>query len=193
VITDELNVEADTLYYVTFVNESAAICINAYDPDNDVVSISTIEVAEGNAEIMDTDSANLCFDIVPGINFLGQVSVILAVRDNGVPAMYDSVIVSLWVEPKLEFSQAISPNNDGINDFLVITGIEKFPGNTLTVFNRWGDIVYSKESYNNEIDVWEGQAFYNGSKTNASEGTYFYILEIEGYSKPIKGFVVLKR
>jgi hypothetical protein len=44
------------------------------------------------------------------------------------------------------------------------TNIERFPGSTLKVFNRWGTVVYESESYKND---WTGE--------DQSEGTYFYV------------------
>lgn len=193
VIVDDLTNPADTLYVATFVNESLEVCLDVFDPDNDIISIASIELADGNAEIVHADPENLCFEITPGLDFLGQILIRVRVQDNGSPVLSDSVVAVLWVEPKFEFSQAISPNNDGINDFLIITGIDQFPDNQITIFNRWSDIVYQKAGYNNLDDVWLGQSETSYGSVVAPDGTYFYILEISGYPRPIKGFVVLKR
>ena len=191
VITDETNNPADTLYYYTFINEPAEICINASDPDADEVSITSILVNEGDVEIQGQSPGTLCFDAVPATDFMGYATITLTIQDDGSPVLYNSAVIVLIVEPKFEFSQAISPNGDGINDFLTITGIDRFPDNTLTIFNRWGDIVYLKKGYDNLNNVWEGRTETTGDFV--PEGTYFYILEIKGYKKLVKGFVVLKR
>ncbi len=193
VIVDNLANPTDTLYVATFVNESLEVCLDVLDPDDDIISIVSIELADGDAEIVQGTSENLCFEITPGLNFLGQIIVRVKVQDNGSPVLSDSVTVMLWVEPKFEFSQAISPNNDGINDYLVITGINQFPNNQITIFNRWSDIVYQKDGYDNLDDVWLGQSETSYGSVVAPDGTYFYILQIDGYPRPIKGFVVLKR
>ena len=65
---------------------------------------------------------------------------------------------------------AVSPNNDGKNDFFYIANIEDFPDNTLQIFNRWGNLVFETEEYEND---WNGT--YGGSR-NLPDGTYFYLL-----------------
>ncbi len=59
----------------------------------------------------------------------------------------------------------ITPNGDGKNDEFFITGLEK--GTKLTIFNRWGDVVFTTNNYNND---WGGK--------NLTEGVYFYVLDL---------------
>jgi gliding motility-associated-like protein len=87
----------------------------------------------------------------------------------------------------LEIPQGFSPNNDGKNDFFVVHGIEAYPKNVLTIYNRWGNIIYSKEGYLNE---WDGLSN-NGEKL--PDATYFAILEVNGGDIVLKGFVELRR
>ncbi len=193
IIVDEYGNSTDTLFYDTFANESAEICLNVYDRENEEVRLTQILVQTSNADILRPSGESLCFEISPEIDFIGQVYVQAFVSDNGIPELGDSVIISLWVEPKLEFSSAISPNEDGINEFLTIAGIDKFPDNKVSVFNRWGDIIYEKKGYDNQDGIWTGQSLNSFGSDIAPDGTYFYVLEITGYSKLIKGYVVLKR
>ncbi|MBL7896353.1 MAG: gliding motility-associated C-terminal domain-containing protein [Bacteroidia bacterium] len=87
----------------------------------------------------------------------------------------------------LEMPQGFSPNNDGKNDFFVVHGIEAYPDNKLTIYNRWGNIVYSKEGYLNE---WDGQSNNGQELPNA---TYFAILEVNKGEIVLKGFVELRK
>ena len=73
----------------------------------------------------------------------------------------------------------LTPNGDGINDALVIVGIEEHPDNVVLIFNRWGGKVSEIKGYNNEEKAFRG--FSNaGLMLNNSEvvpsGTYFYVL-----------------
>ncbi|MNY06367.1 hypothetical protein D3C86_1391210 [compost metagenome] len=63
----------------------------------------------------------------------------------------------------------ITPNNDGVNDFLRFDFSEK-TAVKLDVMNRWGNLVYSEASYKN---TWGKEA------ENLSEGVYYYILTDE--------------
>ncbi len=59
-----------------------------------------------------------------------------------------------------------TPNGDDNNQYFEIQGVERYPGSTLKVWNRWGTIVYESENYKNR---WNGDEL--------PEGTYFYVFE----------------
>lgn len=88
----------------------------------------------------------------------------------------DSLLVSISTDPNctIETVSGFSPNDDGVNDYWVIQGIEGFSDNTVTIYNRWGDIVFQESGYDNDLIKWDG--LYNGQKLGA--GTYFYLIEI---------------
>ena len=75
----------------------------------------------------------------------------------------------------------ITPNGDGLNDQLVIGAIERFPDNTLRIFNRWGVEVFKEENYGQPgSEPFRGYS--NGRVVIDSgellpTGTYFYVLE----------------
>jgi gliding motility-associated-like protein len=92
---------------------------------------------------------------------------------------------------------AFTPNGDGINDFFEIIGIELYPGNTITIVNRWGNKVYEAQNYG--IDTypvfWDGYAN-TGSTFLGNElptGTYYYILDLGNGQQPIAGSIYLDR
>ncbi len=100
-------------------------------------------------------------------------------------------------EPLIESEYGFSPNGDGINDFWEIKGIENSPVNTVNIYNRWGDMVFSISNYDNQTNVFRGEAnklLKSGAGTLPS-GTYFFDIQITGTHnlKKLKGFVVLKR
>lgn len=64
-------------------------------------------------------------------------------------------------------TNVFTPNGDGINDFLKFDLVEIYPGSKLSVFNRWGKLIYNNNNYFND---WDGEDF--------KEGTYFYVLDI---------------
>jgi gliding motility-associated-like protein len=92
-----------------------------------------------------------------------------------------------------EIPAGISPNGDGVGDVLIITNVELFPYNNITIFNRWGNIVYEKYSYKNE-DPWDGTTKSTSVLTGEKvlEGTYFYLFD-KGDGSPVRnGYIIVK-
>ena len=105
---------------------------------------------------------------------------------------------TIKVEPvKLKIPNVFTPNGDGVNDYFIISldngsgtpnggntrdgGGEVleyenyeplsryYESSELTIFNRWGRIVYHSKDYQNN---WDGDGL--------SDGTYFYVLKCHG-------------
>ena len=93
---------------------------------------------------------------------------------------------------ELTVHQGISPNGDGINDFLLIEGITAYPDNKLTIMNRAGQVIFEAKSYDNSTKVFDGHS----TKTGAMQlpGTYFYSLDysVKGVAVHKTGYIVLK-
>ena len=64
------------------------------------------------------------------------------------------VNIPTQADPGFVFNQ-FSPNGDGVNDFLVIRDIATFPGNSIRIFNRYGQQVYEASEMTND-QVWDG-------------------------------------
>lgn len=69
---------------------------------------------------------------------------------------------------------AVSPNNDGKNDYLRIDNINALTNNRVEIFNRWGTKLFETSNYDSNGNVFRGYSK-NGSKLLPS-GTYFYVL-----------------
>jgi len=63
-------------------------------------------------------------------------------------------------ENRLVFPNLITPNGDGKNDVFEIRNISLFPDATLSIFNRWGEEVYSTANYQNDWKDKDGVYFY---------------------------------
>ncbi len=89
--------------------------------------------------------------------------------------------------------QGFSPNGDGVNDLFVIRGLELYPNNGFTVFNRWGDQVFSASPY---LNNWDGTAT-SGVRVGGTVlpiGTYFYIFTLgDGSNTVLKGTIYLNK
>ena len=132
---------------------------------------------------LDSDNDGITDDIEAGDDW------VLDCDDDGTPNYLDqdrcSIIVPL----------GFSPNGDYDNDLWIIEGINQYAGNKVKVYNRWGNLVYEKDGYDNEMVVWTGQS--EGKLTiggqEVTDGSYFYVIELGDSSKPIRGYVVVKR
>lgn len=101
----------------------------------------------------------------------------------------DNVLVTV-IPYCVKVMNAFTPNGDGINDkWLVTNGAACTKQIIAKVFNRYGELVYSNENYNND---WDGK--YKGKPV--ADGTYYYVLQyrlINGNSIPVKGDVTILR
>jgi len=94
------------------------------------------------------------------------------------------VASAILTEPLvLEMPSGISPNGDALNDQFVVHGLEAYPVNTISIYNRWGNLVFEKDHYANN---WEGET--NDGAT-LPDGTYFVVLQINGGDITLKGYV----
>ncbi len=90
----------------------------------------------------------------------------------------------------------ITPDGDGINDEWIIQGITGFPDNIVSIYNRWGILVYRQVGYNNLTRFWEGQNNTNNTlkNPNLADGTYFYVIDF-GIDRinGVTGYILLRR
>lgn len=130
------------------------------------------------------------------IHRLGTVRITASQGGDGNHEPAETVTVTVRVvDPEAELpmrvSKVVSPNGDGINEYLIIEGIKDYPDNKVMVFNRNGTVLYEAKGYNN------GSIAFRGISTGQqllSAGTYFYVAEIRvnGQWKYEKGWFVLR-
>lgn len=81
---------------------------------------------------------------------------------------------------------------DGSNDFcgsvpqnnvFSLPCLELYPGNMMTIWDRWGRKCYSTENYH--LNPWDGG--------NQSTGVFYYVCELPGDKDPVKGYFQLAR
>jgi gliding motility-associated-like protein len=80
--------------------------------------------------------------------------------------------INIFVLPKkaIDVVTGFSPNGDGINDYWKILNIEAFGKCKVSIYNRWGDLIYSTNDYKND---WDGK--HKGKVL--PQGTYYYMIE----------------
>lgn len=82
-------------------------------------------------------------------------------------------------EDDFEIFNAVNPNDSGGNEYFKITGLENYPDNEVTIFNRWGVEVFKTDAYDSKGNVFSGLS--DGrvtikKKKELPEGTYFYVI-----------------
>ncbi len=96
----------------------------------------------------------------------------------------DDVFVKMLKAP--EIPNVFTPNRDGINDTWVIRYLESYPGCTVEVFNRYGQLIFRSIGYSHP---WDGT--FNGKEAPA--GTYYYIVDPKNGRQKMSGFVDIVR
>jgi len=87
--------------------------------------------------------------------------------------------INVFAPCEVVVPNVFTPNSDGENDRFVVEGLEG-TRNTVEVFNRWGQLVYQASNYANN---WEAHGL--------SDGTYYYVIKVEGYSSAFTGHVTI--
>ncbi len=91
------------------------------------------------------------------------------------------------LDPGVYVPDGITPNGDGVNDELIIEGIENYETNELLIFDRWGNLVFQASPYKNS---WDG----NYNSEGLPEGAYYYVLKTDVTNKrTLKGRVYIIR
>jgi len=101
-----------------------------------------------------------------------------------------NIVVNGSTEPcQIIVYNGFSPNGDGTNDVFYIENIGLFPGNSVEIFNRWGQKLAGIKNYDNTSQVWTGTIGASGQQ--APEGTYFYVIDLGNGTAPLKGWLEL--
>jgi gliding motility-associated-like protein len=97
---------------------------------------------------------------------------------------------------------AFSPNNDGLNEIFTIENLENktcYPTNKVSIYNRWGILIYETEEYDNTFNAFKGISEGRTTIKKSDElpsGTYYYILDYtddQGKKHNKDGYLYLSR
>ncbi|AZQ57577.1 gliding motility-associated C-terminal domain-containing protein [Maribacter sp. MJ134] len=99
----------------------------------------------------------------------------------------------------IEVFNVLTPNGDGVHDVLRIDGLENYPNNDISIYNRWGVSVFTTRAYDTEGNVFDGTSQGRVTVNQDNQlpvGTYFYILNYEepnGETKQLSGYLYINR
>lgn len=113
------------------------------------------------------------------VNSTSTLNTSLVANGNGVYQLTISDVcgniqndqLQIDVEPSctLNIPNVITPDGTGptVNEMFFVENLEKYPGTSLAIYNRWGSKVFESSDYKND---------WNGSK--AVDGVYYYVLTV---------------
>lgn len=135
----------------------------------------------GTAQVSGSD----IIEYTPEAGYDGSDEITYELCLTGCNTMCTRAIVNLQIFPYLDVPNIITPNGDGVNDALEIEGIARFPSNEISVYNRWGAMVFQTQNYQNDwYGTWNGKPL--------PDGTYFYVLEnIESGETLQNGYITI--
>lgn len=88
----------------------------------------------------------------------------------------------------------VSPNGDGVNDFLFIPELEESPNNFLQIYDRYGLKVFEQTNYSNEfVGVSNAANLVIRKDEGLPSGVYFYTLFMIDLNLNYQGFLYLAR
>lgn len=113
------------------------------------------------------------FTFSPVISGAGSFQIGYSIPTNAcaVPASTTIKVNQAPCKPCVEPPKVFTPNGDGFYDKWVVINGTCVKAVKLNVYNRWGGLVYSNNTYNNQ---WDGT--YKGKAL--PDGTYYYVIDV---------------
>ncbi|MFN0049145.1 MAG: tandem-95 repeat protein, partial [Cytophagales bacterium] len=182
------------IFAVGQTETSGNALLNDTDVDGDTLkSIVQTEFTTSNGGLFQINSLGE-FIYTKAANFSGLDSVVYVITDKvgAKDTAYIVFDVPATAVVKSEFvSEGFSPNGDGSNDLWQIKSPADSPKTSVVVYNRWGNLVYKSDEYQND---WNGKAN-QGLKIGEGvpDGTYYYVVDFNNGAKPQIGFITITR
>ena len=169
----------------------------SFSIDEDGINVNSLEIikkTKNGTNFIDKNTSGVAINLTNVVDYSIRDTLIYTVCDNYCICSTDSVLISFRELENILIYEGISPNNDGLNDQLVIENIENYPFNEIEVYNRWGNLVYRNKEYNNTTNFWDGKSS-EGIMLDDEylpSGIYYYIINLGDGSDVIKGQIVIQ-
>ena len=183
----------DSLTTLRFVQGFVNVLANDSDVEFDKLAVNPIAIqAPEHGQYTLSSDGELSY--ISDRYFRGVDILKYSVCDNQNPSLCSEATVFINVgDLPLKVYEAFSPNGDGINDYWRIEGVDFYSDNVVQIFDRYNNLVFQLDGYNNENKMWRGESNHGLTGGKLPEGTYYYAITLENGKSPLKGFVVLKR
>ncbi|WP_275315164.1 PKD domain-containing protein [Tenacibaculum bernardetii] len=163
---------------------SAVTTSGIYDENSGVWSLPLVSI--GDVQILEIEVKVL--DVNDYLNTASLQSL------DQIDSNSDNDSASAEIAPVcLTIHNKFSPNGNGNNDVFYIDCIQNYPNNKLEIFNRWGNVVYSKLGYDNTFGgISNGRAVISKDK-ELPAGTYYYVLDLGDGTKAKVGWLYIAK
>ncbi len=165
VLTDKRICSPETVN-LAVVNPAAGT-YKLYDTNNSSTPLQTNTKGSFNVNVTETRDYYVAYNIGTCISARTRVHVEVILID-------------------VKFGNAFTPNQDGVNDYWKITGLEKFPGSVVQVFTRGGQKVFESKQYATPFEGKQGA-------TQLPAGVYYYIINLNTPCDLLSGNVTIIR
>lgn len=113
-----------------------------------------------------------------------DITYLLTVTSNKGCSDTSSVFIKVLKDPPVP--NIFSPNGDGVHDTWVIPYLDSYPGCTVEVVNRYGNLVFRSVGY---ATPWDGKV----KGRDVPVGTYYYVIDPKNGRKRKAGYVDIIR
>lgn len=157
------------------------------------------QIMEGDTTILEghASGTNVIYNWTPNFNLLTSqllrptatpaenTTYTLHVQSlQGCGTATDDVFVRVF--KKVDIPNAFSPNGDGINEKWILKNIETYPEADISVFNRYGQLLYKAKGSG---QPWDGM--YNGRPLPVA--SYYYVIDLKNNFPKLSGWIMLLR
>jgi gliding motility-associated-like protein len=155
--------------------------------EGDSITLTPITVSENDLRYFWTPAIYLNNDTIesPISKPADTVTYTISITSPG--GCQSSAVLFVQVLSDFVVPNTFTPNHDGINDTWDIPQLPKYPIQWVQVFDRYGQLLYESHGYS--TPGWDGT--YKGHDLPA--GTYYYVIELNGFISPKTGYVTILR
>jgi gliding motility-associated-like protein len=187
----------DDFYLVEEINYSAPYSVldNDSDPNQNILQVEPARLPSQQGGTFEVYKDGF-FTYEPPAYYFGTDTVVYTVCDgvSGAELCTQALVVFNVSTNGIQVYEGISPNNDGFNDTWTIENIERYPDNTVMLFDRYGTLVYEQKSYRNSDTQFAGVANRGINSRNQllPDGTYYYKISLGENGQVVQGYLVIK-
>jgi gliding motility-associated-like protein len=192
-------VEDDIAPYVNLVDVtlsldltgSAILTFDQIDVNsNDNCGIDTILFSQTDFGCKDVGINTVTITVIDNSGNSTIANIYVTIEGSGIDTDFDGIDDSCddFIDTTaIVIPSGFTPNSDNINDYFEILGLGNYETKILFIYNRYGNLVFQSDSYNN---TWNGTLLNTGELL--PDATYYYLLELDN-GKRESGYVYINR